>query len=207
MSNPIGELASQMSRKTSPNRAFLVGIDGLGGSGKSVLAKEIRQELEKKGVLADIVHHDDFYLPSGSRSLQPADLKPIGGDFDWGRFSEQILKPLKSGLSAKYRRYDWPSDRLAEEREVQPRGVILIEGVYSTRTELREFYDFLIWVDCPAEERLRRGLARDGESMRSIWTTEWIPAEDQYYKEQRPDTFAHLIVDGTTGRSISCRKY
>ena len=196
MSNPAYDIASQISRNASQDRVYLVGIDGPGGSGKTILADNIRQKLEKGRFAVETVHNDDFYLPSASRSRLPANLKPIGGDFDWMRLHDQVLAPLRSGQIARYVRYDWPSDRLAEEHEIQPRGIILIEGVYCTRAELRDLYDFRIWVDCPSEVRLSRGLYRDGESVRSIWVTQWKPAEDRYYDEHRPHVFAHVVVNG-----------
>ena len=196
MNNPAYDIASQISRNASQHRVYLVGIDGLGGTGKTILAENIRQQLEKDRFPAVTVHNDDFYLPSASRSRLPANLKPIGGDFDWMRLRDQVLTPLRSGQIAKYVRYDWPSDRLAEQHEIHPRGIILIEGVYCTRAELRDLYDFRIWLDCPPELRLSRGLARDGDSVRSIWVDEWIPAEDRYYDEHRPRFFAHVVVNG-----------
>ena len=39
---------------------------------------------------------------------------------------------------------------------------------------------YTIWVDCPCEVRLRRGVERDGERMRAVWVEEWMPAEDLY---------------------------
>ena len=196
MNNPASDIASQISQNALHSRVYLVGIDGLGGAGKSVLADKIRQQLEVGQIPVDTVHNDDFYLSSSSRSRLPWNLKPIGGDFDWMRLHDQVLAPLRAGLIAKYARYDWPSDRLAEQHEIQSHGVILIEGVYSTRAELRDLFDFRVWVECPREVRLSRGLARDGESVRSIWVNEWIPAEDRYYNEHRPHIFAHVVVNG-----------
>jgi uridine kinase len=196
MNDPAYDIASQIGRKASQDHVYLVGLDGLGGAGKTVLAENIRQQLETDRFPVVTVHNDDFYLPSVNRNRLPADVKPIGGDFDWMRLRDQVLMPLRSGQIAKYARYDWPSDRLAEQHEIQPCGIVLIEGVYCTRAELRELYDFRIWLDCPPDLRLSRGLARDGDSVRSLWVDEWIPAEDRYYKNHRPQLFAHIVVNG-----------
>jgi uridine kinase len=200
MTEPVYDIAEQINRNAAHHFVYIVGIDGLGGSGKSILADSISQRLELMHRAAVTVHNDDFYLPSASRNQLPASLKPIGGDFDWVRLRDQVLAPLRSGRIAKYVRYDWPSDALAEQHEVKPRGIILIEGVYCTRVELRDFYDFRIWVDCPSEVRLSRGLARDGKSIRSTWVNEWIPAEDRYYHEHRPRASAHAVVNGAANQ-------
>jgi uridine kinase len=202
MHNPIFDIASEIRRNASHSNVYLVGIDGLGGSGKSILADKIRQQLEAAHLTVVTVRNDDFYLPSASRDQLPAHLKPVGGDFDWMRLRDQVLVPLKSSQLAKYARYDWPSDRLAEEHEIQPRGIVLVEGVYSTREVLRDLFDFRIWVNCPRELRLRRGLARDGHAARSRWVDDWMPAEDRYYDEQRPHTFAHAVVNGAAAHLV-----
>jgi hypothetical protein len=44
--------------------------------------------------------------------------------------------------------------------------------------------------------RLKRGIARDGEAIRSRWMDEWAPAEDRYFSEQQPHVFAHVVIDG-----------
>jgi len=74
---------------------------------------------------------------------------------------------------------------------------VIVEGVSSMREELGAYWDLSIWVDCPYELRLQRGVERDGEPMRSQWTDVWMPEEDAYFRAQRPDRRADLIIDGT----------
>jgi uridine kinase len=73
----------------------------------------------------------------------------------------------------------------------------MVEGIYSTRVELKEFYDFTVWVECPRAIRLARGLERDGESAPNCWLTKWMPEEDRYVSEQLPQTRADLVYDGS----------
>jgi hypothetical protein len=61
---------------------------------------------------------------------------------------------------------------------------------------LRPYFHCRIWVECAYNLRLRRGIERDGEAMRSQWVHIWMPAEDRYVEDERPDTHAHLVVDG-----------
>ena len=190
------DIAKEISRSVNNAQVFLVGIDGPGGAGKSFLAEKICHRLEALRFSVAIVHFDDFFLPSANRCQLPVNLRPIGSDFDWIRLRDQVLMPLRACQLANYTRYDWPSDRLAENHEIPPKGIAIIEGVYSTRVELRDLFDFRIWVDCPGDLRLNRGIARDGEAIRSRWIDEWAPAEDRYFSEQRPHVFAHIVVDG-----------
>ena len=106
------------------------------------------------------------------------------------------MLPLRQGRPARYARYDWDHDALAEIRELRPGGVAIVEGIYSSRRELASLYDLRIWVECPRDVRLSRGLARDGEGARGRWEEDWMPAEDRYVVEHRPWELADLIVDG-----------
>jgi uridine kinase len=177
----------------------LVAVDGPGGSGKSVLATSLRVMLTGAGVPASVVAMDDFFLPSAGRSRGGASEKPIGGDYDWCRLRDQVLEPLRRGQTARYDRYDWVRDELTDVLEVQPGGVVIVEGVYSSRRELAALYDMRIWVECPRELRLARGLERDGETARSRWVEDWMPSEDRYIQEHRPRELADVIVNGDAG--------
>jgi uridine kinase len=76
-------------------------------------------------------------------------------------------------------------------------AVVLVEGVYSSSEPLRGYIDYAIWVDCPYDVRLRRGIERDGETMRAMWVDEWMPAEDRYVEGEHPNVRADLVLDGS----------
>jgi uridine kinase len=168
----------------------LIAIDGRGGSGKSTLARQLAAGWPQ----ALVIEMDDFYRPLAEREEPPAS---HGADLDLERLVEQVLDPFHSGRAARYQRYDWDEDRLTTWRDVPADAVILLEGVYSTSQRLRPFPDYSIWVDCPYDVRLRRGVERDGERMRSVWVDQWMPAEDRYVLAERPDATADLVVDGS----------
>jgi uridine kinase len=175
----------------------LVGIDGLGGSGKSQLASALAAAMARIGAApVSVVHGDDFYLPSAARVAGDAAVKPIGADVDWHRLRADVLEPLRAGREARYRVYDWDRDALGAFCTVRPGGITLVEGVYTLRPELRGLYDTRIWVECPREIRLARGLARDGEAARARWEHDWMPAEDRYVAECRPAAGVDLVVSG-----------
>lgn len=113
---------------------------------KSTLASLIHAKYPGSAV----VHMDDFYLPSSKRIQLPPAQKQIGADCDWERVFNQILKPLTVGNDARYQRYDWETDTMAEWHIVPAGGLVIIEGTYSIRKELAGSHDFTIWVECPA---------------------------------------------------------
>lgn len=116
---------------------------------------------------------------------------------------DQVLTPLGEGRDARYQRYDWASDNLQEWHDIPVGGIVIIEGVYSLRQELRGFHDLRIWVDCPKAAYLARGLERSlvewpdrpASESRALWEDRWIPAEERYAREHRPRAVADFVID------------
>jgi uridine kinase len=175
----FADLANDVRARLGPVR--LVGIDGCGGAGKSTFAVRLSRALQG----APVIHTDDF-----ASHHVPTEW--------WPRMQHDVIEPLLRGEPATYRPYDWNARRFADTAiTVEPGNVILIEGVGATRKAWRDDLAMRVWVDCPRDLRLRRGLERDGEELRDFWL-EWMRAEDAYLEQEHPDRFADVVVDGAT---------
>jgi uridine kinase len=160
----------------------VVAIDGYGGAGKSTLASRLGPLLTDQGLRVDLVHTDDF---------AQADI-PLNW---WPRLITQVLQPLRAGLPARYQRYDWDVQCLAEWHSIEPGGLIVLEGVSSSRNAFRPYLSLAVWVETPVDERLRRGLERDGEAARERWR-QWMADETAWGELERPWERADLVVPG-----------
>ena len=69
---------------------------------------------------------------------------------------------------------------------IPPVTVAFVDGVYSSRPELREYAELVLWVTTSEEERVRRQVERGRNQ--SVWIQRWMAAEN-YYLEQihQPD--------------------
>jgi uridine kinase len=175
------EVIVETIRSLNPRdrQTLLVAIDGCGGSGKSTLAAFLARQLN-----ATVVHTDDFARPA------------VQG-WEWDRFTQHVLMPLTDDRPARYQPYDWDANRLGEWQDIPLGGIVIVEGVSSTRRELGDPWDLTIWVECPRELRLARGVARDGEGARSMWVDVWMVEEDEYVAGQAPQLRANLTYDGS----------
>jgi uridine kinase len=202
MDELVTTILDRLTDRTRTKRPFLIAVDGAGGAGKSTFAVRLVARLGENGISAEVVHMDDFYLPSGQRpsssprSLEGVDEQQIGADFDWKRLRDQVLVPLTCGQGATYQRYDWQADALSEWHTLASKPVIIVEGVYVLRRELLSFYDLTVWVDCPRAIRLARGIARDGENARALWQDLWMPQEDLYVAAHQPHLAADWVYAG-----------
>ncbi|MFE5138406.1 uridine kinase [Streptomyces fagopyri] len=192
---PIGaEAVATAIDARSHGGVVLVAIDGMGGSGKSTLATALAQ---LRGAV--VVHGDDFYRPMAPE--ERAGLDPEEGYhryFDWQRLREEVLVPLAAARDAAYRRYDWATGALApdESHAVSASGVVLVEGVYTARPELADYYDLIVYVDTPREESMRRLRERGDDHGPIDWESRWRLAEEHYLALTRPRERAHLVVCG-----------
>ncbi len=170
-----------------PTGGLLIGLDGYGGAGKSVLAEGLAKYLS-----AQLVHVDDFFRPSSDNVRPPGE---HGGLFDLDRLAEEVLGPLSRGDDAHPSRYDWDTDNVVPGTQLVAQKLTIVEGVYSTSNKLRHFYDLMIWIDSDEMTRLRRGLERDGEAARREWVDEWMPGERHYGADEMPASRADLRLD------------
>jgi uridine kinase len=173
------ELVQELRAATSVGQVRLVGIDGLGGSGKTTFASRLATAASDAW---PVVHTDDF-----ASHDEPLEW--------WPRMLAQVVEPLLRGDRAEFRAYDWVQRLPGPTVVVEPAEVVIIEGVGATRSAWRDRLVCRIWVDAPRNVRLRRGIERDGEELREFWN-DWMKAEDRYIAEEDPWSHADLVVEG-----------
>jgi uridine kinase len=188
---PLASLIQVQPTSASP--VALVGIDGPGGAGKSSLCAALAA-LDSR---ITIVHMDDFFVPPDQRT-PPVD--EVGRQIDWRRVIEQVVAPLANGKRGRYQRFDWDSQALEEWHDVPATGIVLLDGVYSTREEIAPFLDQRTWVSVARDLGIERGIDRDGEESRDWWYTDWLEDEDRYILTERPEDLADVVIDGTNGQ-------
>ncbi len=138
---------------------------------------------------------DDFYraMPHDERF----DLKPEEGYeryYDWQRLRDSLLEPFTAGRVSRYQRYDWASNQLGGMVELKPRGILLIEGCYSSRPELQPYYQLICCVETSKALRMMRQKQRDDYN--EAWVARWEAAETYHFLKNPPQEVADLVVCG-----------
>ncbi len=178
-----------MKTRSAP---LLVAIVGGSGSGKTWLADALGAALGKKAARMSL---DDFYL---DRSHLPAARRArINYDhpraIDWPRL-EQALTDLRAGRSTRAPQYDFKNHaRRRTARVVRPAPLLLLDGLWLLRRpKLRRVFHLTIFIECPAQTRLARRLARDsserGRTAASIRRQFWEMVEPMHRQHVAPQS-------------------
>ena len=190
----------------------IIGIAGGSGSGKTTVVKQIVKALPPH--CAAVVPLDSYY--NDTTGLTPEERKQINFDhpdaFDWKLLTEQIKK-LKNGEAIEQPTYSYiESNRLKETVHVEPKPVIIIEGIMALHyKKLRDMMDLKIFVDTDSDVRLMRNIRRDvverGRTVDMVlehYETAVKPMHEQFIEPTKK--FADIIIpsggDNKTGIHI-----
>jgi len=195
MASEIQEIAERIAALASRRIPLFVGLDGGAGAGKTTFANALAKRLRASGLPVSVVKTDLFFRPTSERWPGSADDMPIGHDLDWERVRDEVITPLREGRGARFQLYDWEKDGPGAWQEIEPIGVVIIDGVFSLRNELAGLYDLRIWLRCPRATRVSRLLGRGDTPQDEI--DAWLPVEDRYLKAHKPENAADLVIDST----------
>jgi uridine kinase len=171
-------------------RPVVVAVDGHSAVGKSTMARSLSVKLG-----AAVVPCDDFYRdePEEVRLAYDA-AEGVRRYFDWERMATEAVLPLRTNMVATYRPFDWQAGRgLGNEVTIEPAPILILEGVYSARPELRSHLDLAVLVQAPAATRLRRQRERHDPH---DWERRWDLAERHYFKTVCPQSAFDFIISG-----------
>lgn len=183
-------------------KPHMIGIAGTTCSGKSLLAKRLRDKLaERKPVIIpiDSYYRDLSTIAEEDREKHNFDVPEA---IEYELLADQ-LKALSEGEEIYRPIYNFSTHtRETESVLIAPADLIIVEGLFVLHwRDLRELMDTKIFVNISHNEALRRRLERDvverGRTKQSVL--------DQYENSVRPMTdkfviptsaFADILVDG-----------
>ena len=162
---------------------MVIGMAGGSGSGKTTIADRVLNGIGRDRVL--LVEHDSYYRDRPELSAEQR--AKINYDHPNSLETELLVVHVESllkGQKVAKPKYDFGVHaRLQETVDVDPRRVIILEGILVLAEEsLRELMDLKIYVDTDADLRLARRMERDirdrGRTPESVL--------DQYLTSVRP---------------------
>ncbi len=141
---------------------LVIGIAGGSGSGKTTVAQTILQRVGPDRI--SFLQHDAYYKDLSG--LPPTQRIEVNFDhpnsLETDLLTKHILQ-LKEGKPVEVPIYNFSNhSRTDRTYTVQPRGVILVEGILIfTEASLRDLFDVKLFVDTDSDLRFIRRLERD----------------------------------------------
>ncbi|MBO6296013.1 MAG: uridine kinase [Prevotella sp.] len=193
----------------------IIGIAGGTGSGKTTVVNKIVEALPPHYVA--VVPLDSYY--NDTTDMTDEERKAINFDhpdaFDWDLLKKQV-NDLRNGKAIEQPTYSYIlSNRLPETIHVEPKPVIIIEGIMTlVDKKLRDLMDLKIFVDTDPDERLIRNIQRDtidrGRTV-SMVVNRYLdvlkPMHEQFIEPTK--RYADLIIpqggENKRGISILCK--
>ena len=164
-------------------KPVIIGVAGGTASGKTTVSDAILGRVGRDRIA--FIQHDSYYKDLSHLPLE--ERRVMNFDHPDALQNELLIRQLQellAGRAVEVPTYDFSTyTRLSETRQVDPKPVILVEGILVfVDKALRDMMDVKIYVDTPADIRFIRRLERDinerGRSVRSVI--------DQYQGTVRP---------------------
>ncbi len=193
----------------------IIGIAGGTGSGKTTVVRKIVEALPPHFV--SVVPLDSYY--NDTSHMTEEERHAINFDhpdaFDWKLLIKQVNE-LRRGESIEQPTYSYIlCNRLPETIHVEPKPVIIIEGIMTLlNKKLREMMDLKIFVDADSDERLIRNIQRDiverGRDVQMVldrYLDVLKPMHDQFIEPTK--RYADIIIpqggDNEKGIGMVCK--
>jgi uridine kinase len=202
----VAELAGRIARLRLAH-PVRIALDGVDASGKTMLADELVQPIRALGRNVIRASIDRFHNRASIRMRRGPD-SPEGyfrDSFDHAQLIKVLLEPLGPGGTRRYRRavFDFRSDSpvTAPVEEAAPDSVLLFDGVFLLRPELRRYWDFSIFVEADFQVTVKRAEERDLElfgsraAVRRRYAQRYVPGQQLYLSEVQPERWASVIIN------------
>jgi len=183
-------------------RSALIAVSGIDGCGKGFITKEIVAGLQQFGLRVASINVDGWLNLPAKRfnDENPAEHFYLNAlRFD-DLFSRMII-PLRDSRSLRIE-MDYAEETATQYRkqvcEFENVDVIVLEGIYLLKRDLRRHYDLSIWIECSFDTALERAIARGQEGLAAEETIAayqriYFPAQEIHAAQDMPKASADIV--------------
>lgn len=188
---PVAEALARLAQNQEKER-IIVAIDGRCAGGKSTLGLYLQELFD-----ANLFHMDDFFLQAYQRTDER--LEEVGGNVDYERFQNEVVKPLLEGKEIYYRVFDCQNMTLTDEIAVPKKRINIMEGSYCRNPYFGEIYDLRVFIDINRDAQLENIRKRNGEEKLQMFQNCWIPKEEAYFAKFHIKETSDIVVKWREG--------
>lgn len=193
------------------NRAgrVVLAIDGTDGAGKTTFADAFAEVFAEDGSAVFRASIDGFHRPRTER-YERGRSSPEGfyrDSYDYATFRRVLIEPFRDtarGAEApgfQLGVFDVVNDTFVDSEAVTAPedAVLIVDGIFLNRPELRGIWNWSLWLDAPPEVTFARMAERDGADPDPNATSNarYLKGQQLYLREARPLAAASVIIDNT----------
>jgi uridine kinase len=190
----------------SLGRPVRIAIDGRTAAGKTTLSDELAVLIGSRGRPVIRTSIDDFHRPKAERYARGR--YSVEGYYydarDLSALVNLLLIPLGPRGDGTYRTasFDLENDRRIEQepRQVPIDAVLIVDGTFLQRPELREHWDLTVFVKTSADTAELRAVGRDAaqfggvDAARKLYAERYRGAFDLYESLCAPEEIADVVL-------------
>ena len=195
----LADVIAYRRLESKSGRALLVAISGIDASGKGSLASRLSTNLKRLGMNVATIGIDPWQTAPVLRqeAADPAEHFYLHG-YRFEDLFERVIEPLRNdgALDLDVELLDPHTGRRYRSRlSHESVDVIVLEGIFLFKRELRDRYDVSVWVDCSFPTALERAIVRNQEGLPedrlvSDYERVYFPAQRLHIQADRPREFA-----------------
>jgi uridine kinase len=90
-------------------------------------------------------------------------------------------------------KFNWADSTFSPAEPIDDAQLIILEGVGSGQSAIREYLSALIWIEIDESKGLSRVLERDGEGIR-IQMQKWLMTQEQHFALEKTENAADFVL-------------
>lgn len=200
---PAVELIGLRHRALAADRALLVALSGIDGSGKGFVAKRLETRLVRAGLRTALIGIDPRQHPQSVRlSHERSGVHFYEHAFRWQELFSGLVDPLvrKRSVDVVVNAIRTDVDRFyPRQYRFENVDVVLLEGTFLLKHEFVQRYDLRFWVACSFETALGRAHVRNQEGLtREELERDYrricFPAQRLHFERDKPRLCSDVVV-------------
>ncbi len=191
-------------RQTTPrDRALLVAVSGIDGSGKGYITAQLAAQLTQHALNVATINIDGWLNLPAIRFNPDAPAEQFYAQaIRFTDLFDQLVLPLQRQRSHQLQANlvdETATDYHTHDYQFANIDIILLEGIFLLKQRFQALYDVSIWLDCTWETALERAVERGQEGLPPeatihAYQTIYFPAQTIHFATDRPQHAATYII-------------